>query len=400
MEKKFFFVSFVSFVVHSFRYAMAKTYDIAVLGATAAGYVASATLAKMGHEVVLLQSPQARVSQFQAESPLTDWIPTDTFKACPFLRKIKTSATDSAFRSMHFYSADLARQAVHSSKSAIGFTLKPEKFLKTLAASARRAGVRIVGLKRPVGIDLQESAVVLSEKSPSGKEFRASVLLIAQGSPADAIAEAGISMQSAPKERMTVCGLDVPLPSSARKTPGALHVAAISGGQRFGMFFRAGSVLHVRIVYLAGAASNGGEELVRFIRDLQQAELVDANLDLSRSTALAWRPPGGEALDMETHTAKRTLLIGTAGGFASAMTGATLDASIRSALVAADVAGRALKSDRFQETLSEFKDQWRDTLAGNIRPPGTSIQMMLPMALTNKAMTARFAKAFLYGENI
>jgi flavin-dependent dehydrogenase len=379
---------------------MKKTYDIAVLGATAAGYVASATLAKTGHDVILLESPQAQAGQFPTESPLADWIPADTFKTCPLLQKTKTSATDSAFRSMHFYSADLTRQAVHSSKSVMGFTLKPEKFIKTLAASARQAGARIVGLKRPVGIDLQESAVVLSEKSPSGKEFRTAVLLIAHDSPAEAIAEAGISMQSAPKERMTVCGLDVPLPSSRRKTPSALHIAAISGAERFGMFFQAGNALHVRIVYLAGAASNGGEELVRLIQNLQQAELVDKNLDLSRATASLWHPPGGEALDMETHTAKRTLLIGTAGGFASAMTGATLDASIRSALVAADVAGRALRSDRLQETLSEFKDQWRDTIAGNIRPPGTSIQMMLPMALTNKAMTTRFAKAFLHGENI
>ncbi len=379
---------------------MAKTYDIAVLGATSAGYVAAATLAKMGRDVILLESHQVQAGQFPTESPLADWIPSDTFKTCPFLRKIKTSATDSAFRSMHFYSADLTRQAVHSSKSVAGYTLKPEKFLKTLSDSSRQAGVRIVRFRQPVGIDLQESSVVLSEKTPSGKEFRAAVLLIARGSPAEAIAEIGISAQTAPEGQMTICGLDVPLPSPARKTPNALHVAAISGAERFGMFFQAGSALHVRIVYLSGAASNGGEELVQFIRDLQQAELVDANLDLSRSRASAWRPPGGEALDMETHTAKRTLLIGTAGGFASAMTGATLDASIRSAIVSADVADRALCSDRFQETLAEFKDKWRNTLAGNIRPPGTSLQMMMPMALANKAMTARFAKAFLYGENI
>ena len=227
------------------------------------------------------------------------------------------------------------------------------------------------------------------------------MLLIAEGGPAEAMTRLAMPARDAPAGRITICELTVRLRPSDRNSVGkALHVVALAGANRFGMFFTAGGGLHVRIVYLSGAASGGGEELVRFIRNLQQADLLPERLNLSKAVAAVWHPPGGAALEMETHTAKRTLLIGTSGGFASAMTGATLAPSIYSAIAAADVADRALRSDKLQETLAEFKNQWRDTLADRIRPPGTSMQMMLPMALTNKAMTARFAKAFLYGENI
>ncbi len=381
---------------------MPKTYDIAVLGATAAGYVAAVALAKKGHSVIVLNAPaSSSASVGDTESPLVDWVPAGVLPACPALRKVKTAAIDSLFRAVHFHSADLTGQAVYSSRSAAGFVLLMPRLIKSLASEARRAGVRCISLEKTPRINLRETVVVLNEETSPPREFRADVLLIAHGQPSEVVASLGISARTAPKGRMTVCGLDASLPRRLQSSlDNAMHIAALAGANRFGTFFRAGNLLHVRIVYLAGAASHGSGELVRFIRNLQQADLLPERLNLSKATAAVWYPPGGAALEMDTHTAKRTLLIGTAGGFASAMTGATLAPSIYSAMAAADVADRALKSDRLQETLAEFKDQWRDTIAGSIRPPGTSLQMMLPMALANKAMTARFAKAFLYGESI
>ncbi|MCD4699122.1 MAG: hypothetical protein K8R91_00925, partial [Phycisphaerae bacterium] len=113
-----------------FPYIMPKTYDIAVLGGTAAGYVAAEALAKKGHSVIALSSSE---TAGDTESPLGDWIPAEILTACPTLRKVKTAATDSPFRAVHFHSADLADHAVYRSRSAAGFVLRPEKFLKTLA---------------------------------------------------------------------------------------------------------------------------------------------------------------------------------------------------------------------------------------------------------------------------
>ncbi len=405
---------------------MTRTYDIAVLGATAAGYVAAVTLSKKGHNVVVLDTPSSTL--LPTESPLSDWLPADVFDTCPILRKVKSSVADGAFRAVSFHSGDLKRQSEYHSRSAVGFFLPPDRLLKSLAASARKAGAGTVKFDRAPELDLREQDVVLRDRAKSPREVCASVLLIAQGSPADAIADLTMPIQSAPAGRLAVCALDIPLPPSLRRKPDkTLHVVAPSEGlsraesgvARFGMFFQVGGVLHVRIVFTVDSASahsrqhqaDGGGKIVQFVRNLQQAGMLPASsgpakLNLSKAAAAVWHPPGGSALEMETHLAKRTLLIGTAGGFASAMSAATLAPSIISAMIAADVANRALRSpqdashDRLQETLSEYKDQWRDTLADRIRPPGTSIRMMLPMALTNKAMTARFAKAFLYGENI
>ncbi len=386
---------------------MPKTYDMAVLGGTAAGYVAAITLAKKGHDVAVLARPPAYSPGVQTESLLADWIPADVFGICPALRQARSYAIDRPFRAVHFHSADLNRHAVYRSRTTLGFTLLQPRLIKALASAARRAGVRCIRLEKNPQINLQETVVVLNEKASPPREFRAALLLVAEGGPSEAMSRLSMPARNAPAGKVTICELTVRLrPSDRKSIDKDVHIVAFAGGEQFGMFFQTSSGLHVRIVYLAEAASHGAEELVRFIRNLQQAGLIPESMDLSKATAAVWHPPGAAALEMDTHTAKRSLLIGTAGGFASAITGATLAPSILSALVAADVADRALRSpqdaarDRLQETLADFKDQWRDTLADRIRPPGTSLQMMLPMALTNKAMTARFAKAFLYGENI
>jgi len=372
---------------------MAKTYDIAVLGATAAGYASALTLART-HQVVLLDGARSAT-----ESPLADWIPADVFGVCPALRRVKTTGTDGAFRAVEFHSAQLDRSASYRSRSAAGYVLRSAKFLKALDQAARRAGVRRVRVHERVEPDLQESAVVL----PAGRRtLRASLLLIAQDSPQEVVTALRLPVRSVPTGHLNACGLDLPLPRGRADTPpgSALHVVAVPGGERVGMFFVAGNVLHVRIVSAGTSTPAGADELGQLISDLRDAGLVPAKLNLARATAARWRPPGGVALELETHLAKRTLLVGTAGGFAAALAGQTLDASIRSAMVAAEVVAKALKSDRPQEVLADYKSQWRDLLADRIRPTGTSVQMLMPMVLSNEAMAQRFARALLYGDRL
>ncbi len=367
---------------------------MAVLGATAAGYVSAITLAKKGRDVILLDGPTSAV-----ESPLADWIPFDTFGICPALRAVRSAATEAPFRRMQFHSPRLDRQAAYGSRSVAGFVLHSRKLRVALDSAARRAGVGRLRLAEPPGIDLQEGGVVVTGK----RQTRARLLLIAQDSPAEAMARLSLSDRSAPAGGLSLCGLDVAItPAQRRKLGGDLHVVARAAGRRLGVYFAAGGSLHVRIIFGSRdvAPRAGGEALSLLVAGLQEAGLLTGKLNLARAAVAMWHPPGGVALDLETHLAKRTLLIGTAGGFASALTGQTLDPSVRSAMVAADVADRALKSQRPQELLAEYKSLWRDELADRIRPPGTSVRMLLPMVLSNQAITDRFARAFLYGEDI
>jgi flavin-dependent dehydrogenase len=177
-------------------------------------------------------------------------------------------------------------------------------------------------------------------------------------------------------------------------------VVAFGGTDMMGVFFAVGGLLHVRIISAAFAPPATIDSLVKLISGLQGKDLIEGRLELNKAKAAIWHPPGGMALELEMHTAKRTMLVGTAGGFASATTGQTLDPSVRSALVAADVADKALHSRKVQEAIWQYKNQWREKLAQRIRPSGTSLQMLLPMVLSNKAIMGKFAKAFLYGKSL
>ncbi len=391
---------------------MPKPYDIAVLGATAAGYVAAMLLARKGHRCIVLSAPDTA-----SESPLADWIPRDVVTACLPLRSVRAAGTDAAFREVRFHGEQLDQQAAYRSRPAAGYVLRSEALLSALASAARKAKVARAVLRDLPGVELGESAVVVRARGSArggadGREFQAGVLLIAHGRPAEVVTELALPVRLVPTGRMTVCGVDIPL--GRCRVDKALHLVASPGGRDWlGMYFGARGLVHVRIIAsgaehragqgpLGGAppAESLGEALSQLISRLQRGGLIPPRLDLARAAGAVWHPPGGVALELETHLAKRTLLVGTAGGFASAMTGQTLDASIRSAMVAAEVTDRALSGQGVQEALADYKRQWRNKLADRIRPPGTSIRMLLPIVFSNKPMAARFARAFLYGEHL
>jgi len=381
---------------------MPRTHDIAVLGATAAGYVAGITLSKKGHDVIVLTAPGSAV-----ESPLADWIPSDVFKVCPALRAVRSAGTDRAFRQVQFHSGDLTQQAAYRSRSTAGYVLRSARLLEALRSAAAAGGVRRAQFQLAPEVELQETAVILRERPvPQAggprlkprRQVRAKLLLIAQDSPAQVVGGLGLPVRSVPVGRLSACGLDAPVSGSG--PDGALHVVSYPNHERLGMFFAARGIVHVRVLSTVASAPAGADDLGELIGRLRRGGLLPAKMNLTKAAAASWRPPGGVALELETHLAKRTLLIGTAGGFASAMTGQTLDASVRSALAAAEVAAEALKSRQCQDTLAAYKGKWRDELADRIRAPGASLRMLLPIVFSNKAMATRCARAILYGESI
>jgi hypothetical protein len=180
----------------------------------------------------------------------------------------------------------------------------------------------------------------------------------------------------------------------------ALHVVARRERDSLGMFFVVGGVVHVRAVCPPLMAEGPVGRLSALIGDLQSAGVLPAGLRLGGSRAAVWRSPAGEALDLETHAAKRCLLLGTAGGFADTLSGQTLWPSARSAAVAADAALAALASPDPQESLMQFKSGWRRLLADDLRPPSSSVHLLLPLLLSNKNLLERFTRALLYGRSV
>ncbi len=219
---------------------MAKTYDISVLGATAAGYVAAIILAKAGRQVVLLDAPAART-----ESPLADWVPGDLLTACPALKPIKADVFDAPFKNVCFHSAQLDRESCYSSRAVAGYLLRSAVLLKALDAQARKAGVERVALKSWPRLELGESSVAVHDQ----RGIHASILLVAQDNAPEVVARLALPVRTIPRTWMTVCGLDAPLPPGAgRKSSGDLHVVSFGKSERLGMFFHVGGVAHVRMI--------------------------------------------------------------------------------------------------------------------------------------------------------
>ena len=368
-------------------------YDIAILGATTAGYAAAWRLAKDGAAVVLLDAPGRPV-----ESPLCDWVGRSFFSQPGLPKKLASICGGVAFKRTCYHNADLTVAAPHRGRTVAGYFLQTTRLIKALRAMAKAAGVGVRTTKSFPAIDLQERKVSLFGTT----RVHARMLMVAQGRPSEIIAELALPMRTVPLGSLTVAALDVPLgPGEAAKQIGnALNVVQLPERTELGMYFTTQKTLHVRVVSSSPATGTRAAELSTMIADLQAAELLPKHLALGRARGAVWHPPAGIALELETHVAKRCLLIGTAGGFAEAVTGQTLAASVRSALLAAEVAGQALRSDDCQGALMRFKTVWRQSLADFIRPPNTSLQMLLPLLFANNRIIGRFTAALLEGKNI
>ena len=368
-------------------------YDIAILGATAAGYAAAARLAKDGAAVALLDAPGRTV-----ESPLCDWVGRSFFSRPGLPRSLASACEAVAFRRACYHNAELSQAAPHRGRTVIGHFVQAARLTKALRAMAKAAGVTVRRTMSLPAIDLQEQHVSLF----GTRRTQARLLLVAQSCPSDIIGELALPMRIVPLGSLTISALDVPIASKdvAKQIGNALNVVQLPERTELGMYFAVGRTLHVRVISSSPAAGTRAAELSTMLAALQAAELLPARLPLGRARGAVWCPPAGVALELETHVAKRCLLIGTAGGFVEAVTGQTLAASVRSALLGAEVASEALASDDCQEALMRFKTIWRRSLADFIRPPNTSLQMLLPLLFANKRIIGRFTAALLEGKNI
>jgi len=121
-------------------------------------------------------------------------------------------------------------------------------------------------------------------------------------------------------------------------------------------------------------------------------------LEVSEAAVETTDQPLAGALANES-VADRTLLIGPAGGFLAA-TGEELYPSLWSAMIAADVARKALKERHLQDALQPFRSKWRTTLGEYLRGPQQNLRFLLPLVYRNQVMTTRMTEAILNGKSV
>jgi len=368
-------------------------YDIAILGATPAGLAAACVLGGRRSTVVLDAPSEA------CECPLADWAPGDLFRTPGLPKSLAKTSGATEFRRVRYHNASLDTMAEYSSRSRAGYFLQADALQKALRKSAASAKVEVRSLRTWPSVKLFEDHVRLGRSRP----VNARLLIFASGCPHAIQADLSMHTRTGAEHPMSVTGLDVPLGRTGldgKLTPQTLHIVECRERTEMGLFFAVGKTMHVRLIANCAASGARGAELSALVAGLQGRELLPGDLALGHARGAVWNPPATHALDMETHVAKRCLLVGSAGGFAESVTGHSLAPGIRSGILAARAADAALKSDDPQHALMGFRDQWRESLADYLRPPGTPLQMLLPLLFVNKRILPRFTRTLLFGESI
>ena len=157
--------------------------------------------------------------------------------------------------------------------------------------------------------------------------------------------------------------------------------------------------LVVGLTSTAGKAT-AAELFAQFCRMVTQCALIPSDLPLEPEAADTWLSPAGAAVELETHVAKRAVLIGRAGGFVAAVSSQDAYPEMWSAQLAADIALRALASSNPQDEMGRFDAAWRTPMAHYLQPPNTDLQFLLPLVFSNSQMADRLARAILTGQPI
>lgn len=381
---------------------MAHTYDIAILGATPAGLAAACCLAKTRSSVIVIDSPCKTV-----ECPLADWVPAEFLRLAGLPRGLASAAGAEEFKRVTYHNADLSKTVEHVSRGQAGFVFQRAGMVKALASASVKAGAKIKTFATSPTIRLDEDFVSLQGPST----IHARMLLIARNHPNDVIGELSLPVRNVPQSHLIATALDVPLQTKAQKgakgraaeltsLAGTLHVVEMPERSDLGMFFLTGTTLHLRVISATTGSIPQTSVLSSLLARLRSAGAIPQGLLLQKARGAVWIPPAGVALDLETHVAKRCLLIGSAGGFADSVTGHTFTPSVKSGILASEVARAALAGKNLQETLMRFKTSWRHSLADFLRPPNTALGMILPLLFVNQRLVSKFTRALLRGESI
>lgn len=356
--------------------------DIAVLGSTATSAAAAAMMAAAGHRVVWLPANQS------AERGIQSWL---SVAAEPILKSLGISwkqVSTSPLSSVVFHDADLRKhQQVRWSAPVAGF-VDVTMWNDQLAEAAERNRVVRLQPGSIVSMAVRDDHIALA-----GREdllHQPKVLVISDGLNTETVSHLALNI---PPHREGVAEQFVrPVGGDSLLEKGTVHlVLGLDGGHG-----------------LAMAWSGGGRDVLTIMSE--RPDTAHATTDRllkhffkSKVQERSWvrlAMPRGNALDFETHIGRRSLLIGEAGGFASALTGEFLYPSLRSARIAADVIAQVLNDRQPQDSLREYDAAWRMQLGDCLRPPNVDLHYLLPLVFSAKPMAERLAAAFFRGEMI
>jgi len=377
--------------------------DVIVIGAGPAGSSAAYFLAQAGAAVVLIDA-----KRFPRHKPCAGWLSRKAVEAFPLVDRARRRVGAAAFKRMVFHSPDLAQTAEFKRRSHLGYVVDRDAFDHALVRAAEAAGVETRLGQRVEAVEAREDGPRV--RLAGGVTLRGRVLVGADGVGSLVARRTGLRARWSPDHLVHTLGKTVPL--TARQLEAclgpspAIHVAPMFGGAMgYGWLFPGRRHVHVGLGVRSHQARRLRGLYAKWAEALRRLGLVPASADLEGPEG--YPIPAGAAVDFENHIGKRTVLVGDAGGFASAATGEGIYPAILSARIAADCILAGLEADAgrrpgttCQDELLKFRTRWRRRMASHLQMPNVNTTFLLPLIYTNQEICDRFARAFLFGENL
>jgi len=366
-------------------------FDVAVVGAGPAGATAAILLGLQGHRVVIIDR-----EKFPRGVPCAGWI---SAKAKPLVDEVQVDLggmLEHPFSDVTFYNAEFTKKAKPRFKEPVGYVIDRTQFDNAMVKAAVRQGAVFEQQALIKDVRLNEASVELT--TADGAHLTSRLLLVASGRNSELLARVGFARRlgEAPIWSAQVEGT---LPHELAPEPTVIVILGLDGGNSFGLCTSTGRRLVLNVNW-RGEPDHVLPQLGRMCRTAFEKHVVPIDLSGKADSAPVLRSPAAAALDMDTHVAKHTLLIGDAGGFISSASNEGIYPAMWSARLAAKAVHSALKSTFSQDELMTFDSLWRMEMADHLRSPHTDIRFLLPLIFSNQPMADRMGAAFFSGENI
>ncbi len=378
-------------------------YDVLIVGAGPAGASLAVELAGDGAAVALVDAEKSPRTKCCA-----GWLNALGAQRFSSLDAARRKAKAAPFRRLVFHSADLSETAVHSSRSHLGYVVRRETFDALLLKQAESAGAETHLGRRVVGVETGEHRATVH--LDGGKSVTARILVGADGAYSEVARLAGLRERWPPGQIVHCLARGVKLTKrqlGAGLGEAQIHVALGFGGAAgYAWAFPGRGYANIGLGICGQDGAKRLPELYeKWAAGLKEAGLLPEKADTSKPCGGA--VPAGAALEFENHVGKRTLLVGDAGGFAAAASGEGIYPGVWSASIAAECIRGALEADRekrpartCQDELLKFRRAWRCQMAPYLQMPNVNVQFLVPLIFTNQEIADRFARAFLFGENL